>query len=605
MTYTLRPYQQAAHDAVIDWIKTCLDPCLVEAATGSGKSLLVAAIAASIHAMSGKKILCIAPSSELVEQNFEKYLATGEKASIFSASLGKKDMRHNVIFGTPGTISNQVRKFGKQFAAVVIDEAHGVTPTLLKIVDHMRSQNPKLRVIGLSATPFRLGTGYIYGNHYQHGAIDETQAIDPFFHTLVYSIGARELIDAGYLTPPAFEQTAEHYDTSGLTQNRNGQWSSVTVDAAFVGRGRKTSAIVADIVNQSQNRYGVMIFAATVQHAQEIMESLPPSLSRIVTGGTDKKERRQILADFKAQRVKYLVSVSTLTTGFDSSHVDVVAIMRATESVSLLQQIIGRGLRLHDGKKDCLILDYAENIERHCPGGDVFEPDIRAKRSTPSEPMNVKCPMCAHANTFGARKNDEGFGVDEEGYFVDLAGQRIEVAEGQPLPAHYGRRCQGEVLIAGHHTQCGHKWSYKECPECGGENDIAARYCTSCKAEIIDPNEKLREEAIKMASDPYRLRIAPITGWFAVEHTSSSGIPMIKVRYDVDEHPNHLYDYIAPEHNSHWMRKRSADWCQAVFGETLPDNQAIIDSFSDATRPTTIAFAKKRGSKFFEVRGIE
>lgn len=605
MTYTLRPYQQSAHDAVMSWVKGCLDPCLIEAATGSGKSLIVAAIAATIHGMSGKKILCIAPSAELTEQNYEKYLATGEKASIFSAALGKKDMRHNVIFGTPQTVSNQVRKFGKQFAAIIIDEAHGVTPTVLKIVEHMRSQNPKLRVIGLSATPFRLGTGYIYGNHYRHGAIDETQAIDPFFHTLVYEIGGRELIDAGYLTPPIFEQTAEHYDTSGLVKNNTGHWSSVSVDAAFVGRGRKTSAIVADVVAQSQNRLGVMIFAATVQHAEEIMESLPPALSRIVTGGTDKNERRQILADFKAKRVKYLVNVAILTTGFDAPHVDVIAILRATESVALLQQIIGRGLRLDEGKRDCLILDYAENIERHCPGGDVFDPDIRAKRATPGEPLTVKCPMCKHANEFGARKNDEGFGVDEEGYFIDLACQRIEVAEGSPLPAHYGRRCQGEVLIAGHHQQCGYKWSFKECPECLDENDIAARYCGSCKAEIIDPNEKLREEAIKMAADPYRLRIADVTGWFATEHTSSSGVPMIKVRYDVDEHPHHIYDYIAPEHNSHWMRKRAADWCLAVFGESLPDNQSIIDSFSDASRPKTVAFAKKRGSKFFEIRGIE
>ena len=314
--YTLRPYQKQAHDAVIDWVKRCLDPCLIEAATGSGKSLIVAALAATIHQMSGKKILCIAPSAELTEQNFEKYTATGEKASIFSASLGRKDMRHNVVFGTPQTVANQVRKFGKQFAAVVVDEAHGVTPTLMKIIDHMRSQNPKLRVVGMSATPYRLGSGYIYANHYQHGAMDE--AIDPFFHTLVYAIGGRELIDAGYLTPPVFEPTAEHYDTSGLEKTRTGQWSPSSLDEAFVGRGRKTSVIVADVVAQSRDRKGVMVFAATIQHAEEIMESLPPGLSRLVTGNTDKKERRQIFADFKARRIKYLVNVAVLTTGFDA-----------------------------------------------------------------------------------------------------------------------------------------------------------------------------------------------------------------------------------------------------------------------------------------------
>jgi len=603
--YQLRPYQQAAHDSVIDWIKRCLDPCLIEAATGSGKSLLVAAIARTIHQMSGKKILCLAPSRELVEQNFAKYLATGEPASIFCAALNRKDMRHPVVFGSPTTVANQVRKFGKQFAAVVVDEAHGVTPTLLKIIDHMRQQNPKLRIVGMSATPFRLGSGYIYANHYQYGPVDDSQSIDPFFHTLVYSIGARDLIDQGYLTPPVFESTAEHYDTSGLKTNRMGKFTSTSVDQAFVGRGRKTSAIVADIVEQSRDRQGVMIFAATVEHAQEVMESLPPGLSRIVIGGTQDKDRKQILSDFKARKIKYLVNVAVLTTGFDAPHVDVVAILRATESVGLLQQIIGRGLRLDPGKRDCLILDYAENIERHCPGGDVFDPEIVAKRQTPGEPMQVPCPLCHHVNEFGARKNDEGYGIDPEGYFVDLAGERIEVAEGKPLPAHYGRRCQGEVLIAGHHTQCGHKWSYKECPECGAENDIAARYCTGCRAELVDPNEKLREMALKMESDPYRLRMADIQGWFAVEHISSKGIPMLKVRYDIEEHPHHLYDYIAPEHPSHWMRKRANAWCKAVFGESLPDNQSIIDAWQDAKIPQTVAFAKSRGSKFFEIRGIE
>ena len=286
--YTLRPYQKAAHDAVIEWIKGCLDPCLIEAATGSGKSLIIAAIAHTIHQMSGKKILCIAPSGELVVQNYEKYRAFGEPASLFSASVGQKDMRHHVVFGTPGTVANQVRKFGRQFAAVVIDEAHGVTPTLMKIIDHMRQQNPKLRIVGLSATPFRLGPGYIYAHHYQYGAMDE--AIDPFFHTLVYAIGGRELIDGGYLTPPAFEATQEYYDTSGLKLSKAGQFTAASLDKAFVGRGRKTAGIVADVVEQSRNRQGVMIFAATVQHAKEIMESLPPDNSRMLGGDVNMKK---------------------------------------------------------------------------------------------------------------------------------------------------------------------------------------------------------------------------------------------------------------------------------------------------------------------------
>ena len=102
-----------------------------------------------------------------------------------------------------------------------------------------------------------------------------------------------------------------------------------------------------------------MLFAATVRHAEEVMASLPPDLSAMITGDTPKGERASIIARFKARRIKYLVNVAVLTTGFDAPHVDVIAILRKTESVGLLQQIIGRGLRLHDDKRDCLVLDYA------------------------------------------------------------------------------------------------------------------------------------------------------------------------------------------------------------------------------------------------------
>jgi DNA repair protein RadD len=176
----LRPYQQEAVDAALAWVRRCLDPAVIEAPTGSGKSHIIAGIAHGIQKMSGKKILVIAPSGELVDQDYAKYRALGEPASIYSASLGRKEMSADVVFGSPLTVSNSLRKFGHQFSAVIIDEAHGITPTLRRIVEHMRSQNPKLRVIGLSATPYRLGEGYIYGHHYQHGLVDECLE-NPFF----------------------------------------------------------------------------------------------------------------------------------------------------------------------------------------------------------------------------------------------------------------------------------------------------------------------------------------------------------------------------------------------------------------------------------------
>jgi DNA repair protein RadD len=600
---SLRWYQQEAVDASMQWVKTCIDPALIIAATGAGKSHIIAAIAEQIHAMSGKKILCLAPSGELVEQNYAKYKATGALASIYSASLGKKDMKHSVVFGTPQTIANALRKFDSRFAAVIVDEAHGITPTLRRIIEHMRSQNPLLRVIGLSATPYRLGSGYIYQHHHKDGFREDS--IEPFFHTAIYEIGARALIAEGFLTPPVFDTVADHYDALGLTINARGQFDAGQVETAFVGQGRKTSGIVADIVSKSRDRKGVMIFAATIQHAKEVLQSLPYG-AKLVTGETDKDERRKILDDFKALEFKYLVNVAVLTTGFDASHVDVIAIMRATESVGLLQQIIGRGLRLGDDKRDCLVLDYGENIERHCPGGDIFDPVITAKIAKEGgDKLSACCPDCGYDNQFSLRDDLVGFGIDDQGYQIDMGGIRLTNEHGQPLPAHYGRRCLGEAIIAGIHSRCNYRWTCKVCEVCETENDIAARYCSSCKAEIIDPNEKLKELAAKIANDPYRLRTSKVLGWTMARHVSMGDKPdTLKVVYDIAEKPFKLTQWHSLESGSHWSRSRADAFCRAAWGETMPDIQSALDAFPDSQIPAGIAYRKKAGSQFFDVISV-
>ena len=339
--------------------------------------------------------MCLAPSKELVEQNREKYLSTGNKAGLYCASLGK-DLRHDVIFGSPQTVKNSIEKFDGKFSCVIIDEAHGITPTIKDIIAHIKSKNNKLRVVGLTATPYRLNTGFIYSTNEDGSPVPDYQTKDPYFHKLLYSVNAKYLIDQGYLTQPHADPShIKGYDASKLEVNAQGKFDSKEVDQVFVGQGNLTADIIADIVGHSVYKKGVIIFAATRRHAKEVMDSLPPNNSRMITGETNKHDRESIINDFKEYRFKYLVNVSVLTTGFDAPHVDVVAILRATESVSLLQQIIGRGLRLGDPstagdltaiaqseKPDCLILDYAGNIERHCPDGDIFNPENKSKKAS-------------------------------------------------------------------------------------------------------------------------------------------------------------------------------------------------------------------------------
>jgi DNA repair protein RadD len=582
----LRPYQQEAHDAIIAWIKKTRAPCLIEAATGAGKSHIIAALASTIHSMSGgKHVLCLAPSAELVIQNSEKYASTGNLFSIFSASAGKISLRHPVVFGTPLTVANRIKKFGSQFAMVIIDESHGITPTVKSIVEAMREQNENIRVVGMTATPYRMGSGYIFGQWPDGKPVPKHETENPYFAACVNRITARQLIEMGYLTKPVIGQIhAESYHTLEMKLNARGQFDAEDVDRAYVGQGRKTADIIADVVAQARDRHGVMIFAATIRHAQECLESLPPELSALVTGDTPRAERKDIIDRFKAREIKYLVNVSVLTTGFDAPHVDLIAMLRATESVGLLQQIIGRGLRLSEGKDDCLILDYAENVERHCPDGDVFDPTIKTvKASDEDEYIECECPQCGSKNGFKVRPNPSGFKCDDAGYFTDLDGQRVPSDHGD-IPAHFGRRCQAKTIVRGDLIQCGYRWTFKECPHCNAENDIAARYCSECKGEIVDPNEKLKAAYREMKKDPTRRQTDKVLGWTAASSMSKAGREMWRV------------SVVTPIRTFTFWVPKSPTWPQGIT------DRGLFLALK-GQKPETITYQKDASTGFYRVYG--
>lgn len=584
---TLRPYQQEAHDPAWQHMRTSVDPCLIEAATGAGKSHVIAELAKTIHTATGKKVLCLAPSAELVTQNREKYIASGHKASMFSASAGAKDLRHPVVFGSPLTVKNRISRFQSGYAAVVIDEAHGMTPTIKGIIDAMRDGNPMLRVLGLTATPYRLGSGYIF-RQWPDGKVNgDDTCRDPYFPILVDRITAPELIDLGFLTPPVMGSAgADGYDTANLTANAQGKFDSEAVDRAYHGHGRKTAAIVADVVAQSRDRNGVMFFAATVQHAREIMASLPPDMSALVTGETPKGERKTILSAFKARVVKYLVNVSVLTTGFDAPHVDLIAILRKTESVGLLQQIIGRGLRLDNGKADCLVLDYTTNIEDHCPDGDLFAPEVRAGKESGEGKMKAECPLCQYENRFSTNIKYVDYDKDDAGYCLDLDGNHVKTDYG-PLAGHHGRRCMGQEKTGplGTYERCEYRWTSKDCPECFEPNDIASRYCCNCKAEMVDPNEKLRIDFKRTKRTPTEMQTDDVVSMTVREGVSQRGNKTMRA------------DFVTPWRSfSIWFTpdsqysRQQGEW--AAFSKATQDGE-----------PKTVTYRKNADTGFYSVFG--
>lgn len=483
----LRPYQDEAVDAAIEWHDTSLEPCLISAATGAGKSHIIAALA-----QAWGRVLVLAPTKELVAQNYAKYALVSDDATVFCAGLKKKNAKGPVVFGTPQSVRRSLEKM-PVFDAVIVDEAHRGISEYGMIIDTLRLRNDKLAVCGLTATGYILTgdgrSGYIYRLRPDGTVLTDDETINPYYAKCVYEVTARQLIDAGWLTPPVLSPTGIEYDTSNL-QLSAGRYTAASLDETFCGRKNLTRRIVSDVVRRSGNRIGVMIFAATVAHAREIIALLPAGQARIVLGDTPGAERDHSILAYRLGMIRYIVNVSVLTTGFDVPHTDHIAIIRPTESPSLWQQIAGRGTRLFSGKENFLISDYAGNIERFFGDDrDLFDPVIRARKETEAERIPVPCPSCEHINHFAKVPNPNGLLINSEGNFTDLAGHAVFI-EGRTVPAHHGRRCQNHYDLAGALVQCPHRWLGKKC-KCGHENDIAARVCESCARQLVDYNQHL------------------------------------------------------------------------------------------------------------------
>lgn len=517
--YSLRPYQSDAVKAVIHYFRQNVSnfphqnsaPAVIVLPTGAGKSLVIAELAR----LAKGRVLVLAHVKELVEQNHAKYESYQLRAAIFAAGLGRKESDQHVVFASIQSVSKNLAAFEQQFSLLVIDECHRVSDkkesSYQKVIEHLIDLNPNLKILGLTATPYRLGMGWIYQYHTK-GAVRSEEP--RFFRDCIFELPISYLLDEGFLTPARVLDTPIlSYDFSQLKPTITGRYKESELDTVIEQSKRATPQIVQQIISLSTNKRGVMIFAATVRHAQEIQQLLHshPSLqqvkyqqhSALIIGETPPKERTRIINDFKQQKIKFLVNVSVLTTGFDAPHVDLIAILRPTESISLYQQIIGRGLRLFEGKTECLILDYAGN------NYDLYQTEIGEAKPDPNcELVTVPCPACGFNNNFWGK--------------LDGAGLLLE---------HYGRRCQGyfknddsehktnsedktrelnanlqkpvtradltnKSIITERITEkqhCGYRFKAKYCSECGADNDIAARICHQCDATLVDADKKLRD----------------------------------------------------------------------------------------------------------------
>jgi DNA repair protein RadD len=338
--------------------------------------------------------MVLAHRKELLEQNAEKIkslLPLGITCGLFSAGLRRFAMDDHVICAGIQSVYKRAADFGRRHL-IIIDETHLVPDDndgmYRKFIGDLGELNPRLKIIGLTATPYRTSTGTICG-------------ADKLFNGVCYSAKIPNLIAGNYLCPVTTEITKEIYDTSKL-HTRAGEFIASEVETLFDDDG-KTREACEEIIIKCYGRKSILIFSSGVQHAEHIAKIIEANTGEkcgIVTGNTIPLERSATLAAFKAQQLRWLVNVDVLTTGFDAPCIDAIAVLRATQSPGLFAQICGRGFRLHPSKQDCLVVDYGNNIKRHGPidsdsyGQKNFSaPRENLESNQPGEGKK-QCPAC-------------------------------------------------------------------------------------------------------------------------------------------------------------------------------------------------------------------
>jgi DNA repair protein RadD len=354
-TLTARWYQTAANDAVWQYLIEKSGNPVVVLPTGAGKSLVIAMLIRQALEFGGR-VVVLAHRKELLQQNADELrgLIPGVDVGVYSAGLKSREIHNDVVIAGIQSVFRKAPDLGRRHL-VLVDECHlcsdleeSMYQTFFAGIDQ-----PGLRIVGLSATPFRTGTGPICGPDRQ-------------FHRIVFEAKTSQLIEQGFLCPITNKPADNQVSTDGVAI-RGGEFVESDLQRAF-GQEDKVNAACREMIDKCQRRHSILVFASGVHHAEEIaktINSITAQYVGVVTGETLDIERATLLADFKAGRLRWLVNCDVLTTGFNARNIDAIVVLRATMSPGLFCQIVGRGLRLHESKTNCLLLDFGGNIARH------------------------------------------------------------------------------------------------------------------------------------------------------------------------------------------------------------------------------------------------
>jgi len=331
---------------------------------------------------------------ELIEQNAEKMLGHWPDAplGIYSAGMRRRDIGEPITFAGIQSVRNKANQIG-HVDLVLIDECHLVSHKqeggYRKLISDLMHINPVLRVIGLTATPYRLGHGYI---------TDEPA----LFADIIAPVSIEELIHKGFLAPLRSKLTAHQLSVEGV-HKRGGEYIESELQAA-VDTDKNNAATVDEVIRLAGDRRSWLFFCAGVKHAHNVAEILAARgiVSACIVGTTPKAERERIIAGFKSGEIKALTNANVLTTGFDHPDLDLIAMLRPTLSTGLYVQMAGRGMRPKSHIDHCLVLDFAGVVQTHGPITAV-NPKKASGKGKGEAPVKV-CEACNELNHISAKE---------------------------------------------------------------------------------------------------------------------------------------------------------------------------------------------------------
>lgn len=341
----------------VEFFKTPkMTPSIIVAPTAFGKSIVIAAIAKEL----GEKLLVLQPSKELLEQNYNKFITLGGRATIYSASMGSKELS-DVTYATIGSIINIAGKFREMgVTKIIIDECdrypRNKSGQLRRFVDGMKATH----ILGLTATPLKLQTNMgetgpysklvMLTNRSKHGM---------FFRNILHVSQIQDIVKLGYWTPLVYQ--SYDFDTGALVYNSSGaEYTSDSIARSYENQniGDKIVKKVAELYD----RKSILVAVPTIEQATNLAKRIP--MAAVVHGGTPKADRKRIIEEFRNQQIRVIVQVNVLTVGFDYPELDCLITGRPTASISWWYQFVGRGTRIHESKKDCIVVDFVGSVER-------------------------------------------------------------------------------------------------------------------------------------------------------------------------------------------------------------------------------------------------